>query len=321
MFEQSKAARRRFYNGNFHNRYFNGHGVDIGGKPDPFSQYIGVFPLVKSMKIWDLEDGDAQYMKSCENESFDFVVSSHCLEHMVDVYEALKHWIRITKRGGYLVITVPEEDLYEQGRWPSAYNADHKWTFTIQKSSSWSEKSINIFDLLRSFQNEIEVEKIEKIGEFYNHNLYLIDQTMQPNVESAIEFIIHKKSATQMITIQNDRFHLEPVEPQDLFPQKFSRLFQKVQQLNAQPKKYLVYGYGSAGQIIEKFLEEKIVCFVDQNSMIVDTNIERNKIYAVENIKNIRFDMIIISILGRDDEVKEILKPYVDEAKLIFLSD
>lgn len=61
MLEQSKAAKRKFFDGNFHNRYFRGNGIDIGGKPDPFSQYIGVFPLIDSVKIWDLEDGDAQY--------------------------------------------------------------------------------------------------------------------------------------------------------------------------------------------------------------------------------------------------------------------
>jgi hypothetical protein len=40
MFEQSKAAKRRFQIGAFHQRYFVGHGIDIGGRPDPLAQCI-----------------------------------------------------------------------------------------------------------------------------------------------------------------------------------------------------------------------------------------------------------------------------------------
>ena len=43
--------------------------------------------------------------------------------------------------GGHLIVTVPDEDLYEQGHFPSDYNRDHKWTFTIHKPKSWSERS------------------------------------------------------------------------------------------------------------------------------------------------------------------------------------
>ena len=38
MWEQSKAAKRRFHDGAFHSRYFVGNGIDIGGKADPLAQ-------------------------------------------------------------------------------------------------------------------------------------------------------------------------------------------------------------------------------------------------------------------------------------------
>ncbi len=53
----------------------------------------------------------------------------------------MHHWLRVLKPGGHLVVTIPEEDLYEQGRFPSTFNLDHKWTFTIHKQKSWSAKS------------------------------------------------------------------------------------------------------------------------------------------------------------------------------------
>jgi SAM-dependent methyltransferase len=195
MWEQSKAIKRRFNIGLFHSRYFVGNGVDIGGKPDPLGQYAEIFPKMRKVKTWDLEDGDAQYMESEIDDRYDFVSSSHCLEHMVDVKTALKNWIRVTKKGGFLIITIPDEDLYEQQQWPSRYNADHKWTFTIGKKESWSPKSINLLELLMDFSDQVEVEKIELIRDFFRESLAAqkLDQTKTPVAECCIEFILRKR--------------------------------------------------------------------------------------------------------------------------------
>lgn len=193
--EQSKAAKRRYYDGAFHSRYFVGQGIDIGGKPDPLAQYIGIFPRMESVRTWDLEDGDAQYLSGVPNDHYDFLHTSHCLEHMADVFEALQNWTRIVKPGGYLIITVPDEDLYEQGFWPSRYNPDHKWTFTIHKPASWSPRSINVIDLAVRFSDRLALEKIELQRDFFRDRLAKdkFDQTLTPVAESAIEIIWRKR--------------------------------------------------------------------------------------------------------------------------------
>jgi ubiquinone/menaquinone biosynthesis C-methylase UbiE len=195
MYEASKSAKRRYYSGNFSNKYFVGHGIDIGGKPDPLGQYGEIFTRMQSVRVWDLEDGDAQYMRGINNNTFDFVHASHCLEHMVDVQEALRNWIRILKPGGYIIITVPDEDMYEQGYWPSQYNFDHKHTFTIHKKQSWSPVSINILEMLIIFSDLLKIEKIERITEFYRQSLssHKFDQTATLVAECCIELICQKK--------------------------------------------------------------------------------------------------------------------------------
>ena len=65
------------------------------------------------------------------------------------------------------MVIVPDEDLYEQGVFPSTFNADHKWTFTISKSESWIDKSINLFDLLPKLGKAAEVMKVEPVS--YTH--------------------------------------------------------------------------------------------------------------------------------------------------------
>src|SRR5262245_47143385 len=130
MHETSKAVMRRLHDSRFATRYFVGRGIDIGSGSDPLRQYVRQFPLMGSCRDWDLKEGDAQLLATLADGSLDFVHSSYCLEHMRDPREALHNWLRVLKPGGHLIVLVPEEDLYEQGVFPSTLNGDHKWTFT-----------------------------------------------------------------------------------------------------------------------------------------------------------------------------------------------
>jgi len=193
MKELSKSIFRRQRDPNFLTRYFIGDGIDIGGFPDPLTLYSEFFPLIETIKVWDLEDGDAEFMHSVPDETFNFVVSSHCLEHLNDPFVGLKNWFRIIKPGGHLVITIPEEDLYEQGTWPSDKNLDHKWSFTIWKELSWAPKSINVLTLIQSLGQYADIRSIKVEDSGYRYQLSDFDQTLTPTSESAIEFVIRKK--------------------------------------------------------------------------------------------------------------------------------
>ena len=193
MKECSKSIVRRTMSPNFQRRYFAGDGLDVGGKPDPLSLYRELFPLLNSVRTWDLEDGDAQYLESVQDESYDFVHASHCLEHLHDPMEGLVNWFRVIRPGGFLVITVPDEDLYEQGVFPSTNNKDHKWTFTIYKENSWSRRSVNVLDLVKTLGETAEIEKIELLNAGYRYELPRYDQTLTPIGECAIEFVIRKR--------------------------------------------------------------------------------------------------------------------------------
>ncbi len=193
MKECSKSIQRRLSDSNFLRKYFVGNGLDIGGKPDPLALYKELFPLISGLRTWDWEDGDAQLLAGVGTGTLDFIHSSHCLEHLVDPYEGLLNWMRVLREGGYLVVTVPDEDLYEQGVFPSMFNSDHKWTFTILKSESWSKRSINVVDIVRSLGPSTEVVKIEQLSAGYRFALPRFDQTLTPIAESGIEFIIRKR--------------------------------------------------------------------------------------------------------------------------------
>jgi SAM-dependent methyltransferase len=111
--------------------------------------------VLPGVATFDLGEGDANDILSFISETFDYVFASHVLEHMLDPRSAIRDWYQLVKPGGHLVILVPDEDLYEQGAWPSMFNYDHKWTFTLSKKRSWSPKSVNLYELASILGGEI----------------------------------------------------------------------------------------------------------------------------------------------------------------------
>ena len=198
MKECSKSIRRRLADPNFGHRYFVGHGIDIGGKPDPLALYAELFTRIAALRTWDLEDGDAQFLAGVPDGSLDFVHSSHCLEHLRDPQEGLANWFRVLRPGGHLVVTLPDEDLYEQGVFPSTFNRDHKHTFTIFKRSSWSSHSINVLTLLQTLGAEAQILKIELLDAGFRYALPRYDQTLTPIGESGIEIVVRKRQPAEV---------------------------------------------------------------------------------------------------------------------------
>ncbi len=52
---------------------------------------------------------DAVNISHVQNERYDFVFSSHSLEHIANPLKAINEWLRIIKNNGYVIIIVPEK--------------------------------------------------------------------------------------------------------------------------------------------------------------------------------------------------------------------
>jgi SAM-dependent methyltransferase len=191
MFEQTKAAARRANDPRFANLFLVGNGIDICAGPDMLAKNRHVFPHMADVRGWDMPDGDAQYLKYVAEGTYDFVHSSHGLEHMVDPHVALDNWIRVCKVGGYLVITVPDEELYEHNMWPSNFNGDHKWSFTLAEGCL--PKSIRLPDFFLQHP-QVKIVKLDRIIDNFDFDADpLKDQTFGP-AECAIEFVLKRVS-------------------------------------------------------------------------------------------------------------------------------
>lgn len=143
-------------------RIFTGRVLDIGCGDDP---------VVPHAQPFDRQHGNAErILDHLTPGQFDCVHSSHCLEHMADVPGALAQWWALVRPGGFLVLVVPHEDLYEQGVWPSLFNSDHKASFRLGGADSWSPVSHDLRALLSALP-DAEIEEIVIQDHGYDHGL------------------------------------------------------------------------------------------------------------------------------------------------------
>ncbi|MBL1213612.1 MAG: class I SAM-dependent methyltransferase [Ignavibacteriae bacterium] len=175
--ETNKAKRRREEE-NFFENYCKGKGLDIG---------FGGDLIVPNAQGFDFEHGDAHFLEGIENESFDFVYSSHTLEHMVDPEAAIKNWFRVVKKGGYLIVFIPHRDLYEKKKTlPSKFNPTHKQFFLIDKDEL--PDTIGIVPFVKRTLNDAEIIYAKECREGYDR----ISDDVQSTGEYSIEIVIKK---------------------------------------------------------------------------------------------------------------------------------
>lgn len=126
--EASKTYELRKQNG-FFAKYLSGENIlDIG-----YKGYVeDVLPIVENAIGVELDyPGYDGRTLPFGDLSHDAVFASHCLEHIEDFQNALRDWFRVLRIGGFLVIMVPHQYLYEKRvDLPSRYNADHKRFYT-----------------------------------------------------------------------------------------------------------------------------------------------------------------------------------------------
>lgn len=184
MSETTKAKKRRLYE-EFFKKYCQGKGIDIG-----CGKYDKIFPDADG---WDKEQGDATYMEGVPDGYYDYVYSSHCLEHIVDHITALRNWARIIKKGGFLIVTVPHRDLYEKKiTLPSRWNKDHKRFYLPDKTFPPDTFSL---------QNVIEEAIGDEMEWVYlkvcNKGWHPLPEHAHPVGEYQIEAVLRKKIQNQ----------------------------------------------------------------------------------------------------------------------------
>lgn len=124
--------------------YLNGNGLDLGSGGDPVvGSAISVdLPPGEAAEYTTTNwggplqwRGDARDLSWLRDRCCDYVYSSHLLEDFANWQEVLIEWMRVIKRGGRLVLLVPD-----QKRWAQAVDAG-------QPMNSHHAREFNLGDL------------------------------------------------------------------------------------------------------------------------------------------------------------------------------
>ena len=96
----------------------------------------------------------------------------------------------------------------------------------------------------------------------------------------------------------------------------------QLKKLSQKSQKYVIYGFGTYGKGIAEFLQKGSFTFVDQSSALISENIQEGEVYSPKNLYHIPYDRIIISALGREDEIEKYLVEilHVNKEKIIRLA-
>jgi len=172
-------------------KYFkNKAGLEIGGPSEIFNRrkYIPVYPLIQRLDgvnfstntIWEntitkgftykynnktpgyqyIEEGaDLSVIK---DDTYDFILSSHSLEHMANPLKAMKEWLRVLKKGGVILAILPDK----------RYTFDHKRPTTT------------LGHLKDDYKNDTQEDDLTHVDEI----LALHDLELDPGVTNRDEF-------------------------------------------------------------------------------------------------------------------------------------
>lgn len=159
MRETSKT--KRLSGDSFPRLYLVGRGIDIGCGGDVVSENAEPFDKIH---------GDANHILRYRAEgTYDFVYSSHALEHMNDPRKSIREWFGLLKPGGHMVIIVPDSELYEQGVFPPMFNPEHKYRFTLDNDL----KGVNLVSIDELIRNLEGCTLISKELQDYNYDYSL----------------------------------------------------------------------------------------------------------------------------------------------------
>jgi ubiquinone/menaquinone biosynthesis C-methylase UbiE len=113
------------------------HGIEIGGPSKIFNDIIKIYTVAQQVDgvnfstdtIWEgnIKAGspytyagvnlgsqyinDATDLSSIKTGQYDYLISSHCLEHVANPIKALKEWNRVIKKGGLMVLVLPNPEF------------------------------------------------------------------------------------------------------------------------------------------------------------------------------------------------------------------
>jgi predicted SAM-dependent methyltransferase len=124
--------------------YCLGDGIDIGFGGDPIVPHAICMDMFQAYAQYETHvqhlHGDAKDLHWFQDNSLDFIYSSHVLEDFHDTRAILDEWLRVLKPGGNLVLYLPDEQTYRdycrsQGKPPNSHHVHEHFSLLHVKNA------------------------------------------------------------------------------------------------------------------------------------------------------------------------------------------
>ena len=134
-------------------KYCVGDGLDIGFGGDPIVETAICIDLPERYARYKEHPqhihGDARDLKWFNDNSLDYVYSSHVLEDFEDTETVLSEWLRILRPGGKLVLYLPDEQTYrafcqKQGKPPNVHHIHENFSISYVKDILKNNQNVKI---------------------------------------------------------------------------------------------------------------------------------------------------------------------------------
>lgn len=145
--------------------YIKGHGIEIGAFHNPFPLHNGAtvkyldkltrpeliaqFPEIKNHQDIPPTDiiGDGSTLETIASQSYDFLLSSHQLEHTESPLNCLENQLRVVKSGGILFYAIPNKDhTFDQPRKVTSFYHLSDDYQADKESKEWKERLVEHVD-------------------------------------------------------------------------------------------------------------------------------------------------------------------------------
>ncbi len=154
-----QRVQRFLFNRHINHKFLNGEGMEVGPGEHPFSVSKKTIFLEKFVDDYDVLfpkadkqnfiNGEAENVPA-DDDSFDFLVSAHCLEHCIDPIAVLKEFKRVVKSSGLICLILPHcERTFDKGRFLSTLEGhihDHENQVTKEDYLKTEGKYFDIFE-------------------------------------------------------------------------------------------------------------------------------------------------------------------------------
>lgn len=156
--------------------FINKKGVEIGGPSNFFKRNYPIYQIISQLDIINFSEDtlwqnkkkvfyfggksaeiifqDAVNLEEINNQEYEFLLSSNCLEHIANPLKALKEWIRIVKKNCPIVLVLPKKEN----------NFDHR-------------RNVTSFDhIIEDFENDTAEDDLTALKEILSLHDFSRDQ-------------------------------------------------------------------------------------------------------------------------------------------------